>query len=44
MFLINYNNELLKTNKIFIEGDKPPDNEIDFLSLREDRLGREKLS
>jgi hypothetical protein len=24
-------------------GDKPPYNEVDFLSLRDDRIGREKL-
>ena len=27
-----------------IEGDKLPYNEVDFLSLRDDRFGREKLS
>ena len=26
-----------------IEGNKPPYNEVDFLSLRDDRIGREKL-
>jgi hypothetical protein len=31
-------------NEANIEGDKPPDNEVDFLSLRDDRLGRVKLS
>jgi hypothetical protein len=31
-------------NEQNIEGDKPPDNEVDFLSLRHDRIGREKLS
>jgi hypothetical protein len=43
MLLINYHNEFLK-NEPNIEGDKPPDNQVDFLSLRDDRLGREKLS
>ena len=30
-------------NEQNIEGDKPPYNEIDFLSLRDDRSEREKL-
>ena len=31
-------------NEQNLEGDKPPYNEVDFLSLRDDRLGRENLS
>jgi len=31
-------------NEQNIEGDKPPDNEVDFVSLKDDRLGRKKLS
>jgi hypothetical protein len=31
-------------NEQNIEVDKPPDNEVYFLSLRDDRSGREKLS
>jgi len=31
-------------NEQNIEGDKPPYNEVDFLSLRDDRFGRENLS
>ncbi len=31
-------------NEQNLEGDKPPYNEVDFLSLRDDRIGREKLS
>jgi len=30
-------------NEPNIEGNKPPYNEVDFLSLKDDRLGREKL-
>jgi len=30
-------------NEQNIECDKPPYNEVDFLSLRDDRIGREKL-
>ena len=33
----------ISKNEQNIEGDKPPYNEVDFLSLRDDRLGREKL-
>lgn len=31
-------------NEQNLEGDKPPYNEVDFLSLRDDRVGRENLS
>jgi internalin A len=31
-------------NEQNLEGDKPPYNEVDFLSLRDDRIGRENLS
>ena len=31
-------------NEPNIEGDKPPDNEVDFLSLRDDWIEREKLT
>jgi len=31
-------------NEQNIEGDKPPDNEVDFVSLKDDRIGRKKLS
>jgi hypothetical protein len=31
-------------NEQNLEGDKPPYNEVDFLSLRVDRIGRENLS
>ena len=31
-------------NEQNLEGDKPPYNEVDFFSLRDDRLGRENLS
>ena len=31
-------------NEQNLECDKPPYNEVDFLSLRDDRLGKEKLS
>jgi len=31
-------------NEQNLEADKPPSNEVDFLSLRDDRIGREKLS
>jgi hypothetical protein len=31
-------------NEQNLEGDKPPSNEVDFLSLRDNRIGRENLS
>jgi internalin A len=31
-------------NEQNLEGDKPPYNKVDFLSLRDDRSGRENLS
>jgi hypothetical protein len=31
-------------NEQNLKGDKPPSNEVDFLSLRDDRIGRENLS
>ncbi len=31
-------------NEQNLEADKPPSNEVGFLSLRDDRSGREKLS
>ena len=34
----------ISKNEQNLEGDKPPSTEVDFLSLRDDRIGRENLS
>jgi hypothetical protein len=34
----------ISKNEQNLEGDQPPSTEVDFLSLRDDRIGRENLS
>ena len=43
-YALDKSQQRIAKNEQNIERDKPPDNEVDFLSLKDDRIGIEKWS